>query len=87
MASPIPAAGPNGAGPDLGIVIGRLTETGERFIANTALGYDEKAQVISDPAALQQLLTEDGWIGGTGTVSADKTGRNIITLGERNHKH
>ena len=31
-----------------------------------------------------QLMTEDGWIGGTGTVTIDETGRNIVTLGERN---
>ena len=59
----VPVKGANGAGPDLGIVVARLTETGERFIANTPLSYNEKGRIISDPAPLQQLLTEDGWIG------------------------
>ena len=80
----VPVKGENGAGPDLGIVIGRLTATGERFIANTACSYNEKGRVISKPGPLEQLMTEDGWIGGTGTVTIDETGRNIVTLGERN---
>ena len=40
--------------------------------------------MISEPGPLEQLMTEDGWIGGTGTVTIDETGRNIVTLRERN---
>jgi hypothetical protein len=117
----VPVKHENGAGPDLGIVIARLVETGERFIANTRCSYNERGRIISEPVCvvplciiyrsrwsvfliqhsvilthswnangqgpLQQLLTEDGWIGGTGAVSIDETGRNIITLGARNPTH
>eukprot|EP00666_Eupelagonemidae_sp_cell4sb_P009589 gene9589-3326_t len=33
----------------------------------------------SDPRYLRMLLEEDGWVGGTGSVAQDSTGRNIFT--------
>eukprot|EP01046_Picozoa_sp_COSAG06_P034418 COSAG06_NODE_3603_length_5131_cov_5.927862_5_plen_97_part_00 len=45
----VPVKHENGAGPDLGIVIARLVETGERFIANTACSYNERGRIISEP--------------------------------------
>ena len=48
----VPVKHENGAGPDLGIVIARLVETGERFIANTRCSYNERGRIISEPVCV-----------------------------------
>lgn len=55
-------------GPEHGLIIGRLTETGQRFLANTA----------QDPAVLMDLQ-ENGDVGREGTVQSDGD-KNLFSL-------
>lgn len=55
-----------GAGPpNLGLLIGRLTKTGEQFIANTPAGDVE----------LLEAMKKEEWIGKTGTVAQSADGK------------
>eukprot|EP01045_Picozoa_sp_COSAG04_P009853 COSAG04_NODE_586_length_12338_cov_16.547839_4_plen_109_part_00 len=73
------AAARDDRGADLGIIIG-LDSKGERFVANTECDYDAEGKVVAHDEPLRQLMEDDGWIGGRGTVTQDSTGRNIVTL-------
>jgi acetyl-CoA C-acetyltransferase len=56
-------------GPEKGLIVGRLTETGQRFLANTP----------DDPATLMDLV-ENGDVGRPGRV-AHVGGKNLFALG------
>ena len=50
-------------------------------MANTRCAYDAKTgKVVSEPGPLQQLMEEDGWVGGKGVVTTDEKGRHIVDL-------
>ena len=66
--------------PNMAIIVGRLMD-GSRFVCNTKCTYNDKGRATFATEPLMRLLNEEEWIGGTGTVTQDETGRNIITLG------